>query len=290
MTGRVRYLLILFTLVLAGCSGGLAQNTRQALSVVVPHDVDFAELRYYALRARSAYDEPDKIRATYDDVTRVRTVPAVDVRYFIETDEAARVQTLSVRGTAENENVWQDIAITLEYDSILGVWLHRGFREDALAVWTDAKPHLQKDYELRVTGHSLGAAIALLIGGYANKEDYNIVRVVNFGQPKVTSSDLLPENLSVLTRVVDDNDVVPMLPPPGFVPKYRHEGSEVILRPGAQYVFLDAHNADRVSIAEFWREFAAFSVEEHKMDRYIANIDYKLENGFRQVPYFGFGG
>ncbi len=285
----MRYLFLLVAVVLSGCAGDLSKNTRQALSVVVPHDVDFEELKFYALRARSAYDEPQKIRADYEDVTRVKTVTSVDVRYFIETDDAARSQTISVRGTAENENVWQDIAITLEYDSVLGAWLHRGFREDALAVWLDAKPHLRQDYELRVTGHSLGAAIALLIGGYSNKEGYNVVRVVNFGQPKVTATDLLPENLSILTRVIDDNDVVPMLPPPGFVPKYRHEGSEVILRPGEQYVYLDAHDADRVSIAEFWREFQAFSVEEHKMDRYIENLDYKLENGTRQVPYFSLG-
>lgn len=283
----MRYLFLLLIWALAGCSGGLTQNTKQALSVVVPHDVDFAELKYYALRSQSAYDEPQKIRADYSNVTRVKTVPSVDVRYFIETDDTAGVQTISVRGTAENENVWQDVAITLEFDSILGAWLHRGFQEDAQAVWADAKPHLRKDYELRVTGHSLGAAIALLIGGYSNREGYNVVRVVNFGQPKVTATDLLPENLSILTRVIDDNDVVPMLPPPGFVPKYRHEGSEVILRPDSRYVYLDAHDADRVSIAEFWREFSTFSVEEHHMDHYIANIDHKLENGARQVPYFG---
>lgn len=286
----MRFICLSLVLFLTACSGGLTQNARQALTVVVPHDVDFEELKYYALRAQSAYDEPATIRADYDDVTRVATVPSVDVRYFIETDDAARVQTISVRGTAENENVWQDIAISLVYDSVLGAWLHRGFREDAQAVWLDAKPHLRKDYELRVTGHSLGAAIALLIGGYSNKEGYNIVRVVNFGQPKVTATDLLPENLSILTRVVDDNDVVPMLPPPGFLPKYRHEGSEVILQPDTRYVYLDAHDADRVSIAEFWREFSTFSVKEHHMDHYIANLDYKLENGARQVPYFGPGG
>lgn len=285
----MRFLCLSIAMVLTACSGGLTQSARQALTVVVPHEVDFSELKYYALRAQSAYDEPAQIRKDYDGITHVNTVASVDVRYFIETDAQTGEQLLSVRGTAENENVWQDVAVALVYDSVVESYLHRGFREDAIAVWEDAKPHLRKDAELRITGHSLGAAIALIVGGYASREGYSVTRIVNFGQPKVTATDLLPKNLAIVTRVVNNYDVVPMLPPPGFVPQYRHEGPEVILRPGQQYVYLDAHNADRVSIADFWREFSTFTVKEHYMENYISNLDYKIENGARQVPYLVLG-
>lgn len=280
-----RLFLILSIAVLAGCAGGLSQTTRQVLSVVAPHDVDFEELKFYAERAESAYGTPAQIRKDYPKATRVNTVQPNDVRYFIETDHTAKTQTISVRGTADKPNIWEDIEVALVNDSILGIGLHRGFQNDAMAIWKDAKPHLRKDYEIRTTGHSLGAAVAFIIGGYVRAEGYNLTRMVNFGQPKVTDAKLNPEIFKITTRVIDDRDVVPMLPPPGFVHPYRHAGAEVILRPGEDFVYLDAHDADRITVASFWEEFTKFSVKEHYMKNYIANIDYKLENGARQVPY-----
>jgi hypothetical protein len=271
--------------VLSGCAGGLTQSARQALSVVVPHDVDFEELHYYALRSESAYDSHAEIRQTYPDVTRVTTLSEVDVRYFIETDDAARTHTISIRGTAEKPNIWQDIETSLINDSILGHGIHKGFQKDARAVWGDAQRYLRDDYSIRVTGHSLGAAVALLVGAYAHTDGRNVVRVVNFGQPKVTDDRVTSEFLERVTRVIDDKDVVPMVPPPGIVHQYRHVGPEVVLRPGVDFVYLDAHDVDRVTVDDFWRDFSNFSVEEHYMKNYLANIDYKLENGARQVPY-----
>lgn len=281
----LKALVVISLLVLAGCAGGLSQSTRQALSIVVPHKVDFEELRYYGLRSKSAYDTPAQIKSDYPDVTRVRTIPSVDVRYFIETDHSQKTQTIAVRGTAEKPNIWEDIEVKLVNDAILGLKLHGGFERDSLALWNDIKPHLITDYDIRITGHSLGAAIAFILGGYANAEGYTVKRIVNFGQPKISDSALPPAVYDVTTRVIDDRDVVPMLPPPGFVPKYRHVGEEIVLRPGDDYVYLDSHDADRVSISDFWREFSHFSVKEHYMDNYLANIEAKIEDGAKQVPY-----
>lgn len=271
--------------VFSGCAGGLSQSARQALSVVVRHDVDFEELHYYALRSKSAYDEPSEIRETYPDVTRVTTLTEVNVRYFIETDEAARTQTVSVRGTASKPNVWQDIETSLINDVLLGHQIHGGFQGDAQAVWTDAKPHLRDGYSVRVTGHSLGAAVALIVGAYAHAEGFEVTRIVNFGQPKVTTEHVSAKLLDITTRVIHDRDVVPMIPPPGIVHPYRHIGPEVILRPGSDFIYLDAHDVDRVSVDDFWRDFKHFSVEEHFMKNYLANLDYKLDNGAKQIPY-----
>lgn len=281
----VRAALVMSLLVLTGCAGGLSQSYKQALSVVKPHDVDFSELEYYALRSKSAYDEPADIRKSYPNVTRVTTIPAVNVRYFIETNKSAGTQTLSVRGTHNKPNRWQDIEFALVKDSFLGLSLHRGFRDDSQAVFRDVKPYLSKDMKIRVTGHSLGAAIAMIVAGYLEADGYNVTRLVNFGQPKVTSDE--PEDIlnDRITRVIDNRDVVPMLPPPGAPPSYHHLGPEVILRPGKDYVFLDAHDSDRLSIADFWREVSNASVKDHEMDHYLANIQGKIKDGARQVPY-----
>ena len=279
------WLLLVSLTFAASCAGGLSQSARQALTVVVPHDVDFEELHYYALRSDSAYDEPSEIRKTYPDVTRVKTLSDVNVRYFIETDDSARTQTISVRGTASKPNIWQDLEVTLVNDSVLGHAIHGGFQRDAQSVWGDAQSYLRKDYSIRVTGHSLGAAVALLVGAYANAEGYTVTRIVNFGQPKVTTDDVESLLLETVTRVIDDKDVVPMVPPPGIAHPYRHVGPEVILRPGSKYVYLDEHDVDRVTVDDFWRDFANFSLEEHSMINYLANIEFKLQNGARQIPY-----
>jgi len=286
----VRAALMLSLLVLAGCAGGLSQSYKQALSVIVPHEVDFDELKYYALRSDSAYDEPSEIRKTYPNVTRVTTVQSIDVQYFIETNKAAGTQTLSIRGTAEKPNMWQDVEAAAVNDTFLDMRVHRGFRNDSVAVFQDVKPYLRKDMDIRVTGHSLGAAIALLVAAYLDKEGYTVTRMVNFGQPKVTADEPSKQLSDRVTRIVDDRDVVPMLPPPGFAqPPYRHVGEEIILRPGKNYVFLDDHDSDRVSIEGFVREFTNFSVKEHHMDNYIANIQGKIDNGSNQVPYLLLG-
>lgn len=271
--------------ILSGCAGGLAQSFEQSLSIVVPKQVDFAELEYYAVRSKSAYDPISKIRNEYPLVTRAAIVQSVDVLYFIETDTANRKQTLSIRGTAEKANVWDDLEAALIPDSILGVPLHHGFQKDALAIYEDAIPHLRKDFPLRITGHSLGGAVAMILGAYFDSQGYRVERVVTFGQPKF-ATEQPPEGIfSVTTRVVNDLDVVPMVPPHTVARQYQHFSSEVILRDGPDYVFLNEHDADRLSVGEFWRNISHLSTKDHHIGGYLANIQGKRKNGSRQVPY-----
>lgn len=279
-------ILALFMLVLSGCAGDLPQSFKQSLSVIVPTKVDFAELEYYAKRSSSAYDAVADIRKTYPMVTRAVTVQSVDVRYFIETDLTNRKQTLSIRGTAEKPNVWEDIETALLQDSVLGIPLHRGFKNDAAAIYDDAVPYLRKDLPLRITGHSLGGAVAVIVAAYLEKGGYTVERVVTFGQPKITTKQPpTPQLISVLTRVVNELDVVPMIPPYTSARKYQHFSSEVILREGSDYVYLDEHDADRISVGDFWRNITDFSFKNHHMDGYLANIEGKVARGSRQVPY-----
>ena len=68
---------------------------------------------------------------------------------------------------------------------------------------------------------------------------------------------------------------------------YEHVGPEVILRGGSEYVYLDTHDADRLSVGEFWRNITHFSMDDHHMGSYLSNIEEKVRDGVRQVPYFG---
>ncbi len=78
-----------------------------------------------------------------------------------------------------------------------------------------------------------------------------------------------------------------MVPPAGLAVRYGHVGPEVLLRDGQDYVFLDSHVSDRLSVGEFWRHFGRVQVKEHFMTVYLDNIRGKIENGSRQVPYKG---
>lgn len=282
----VSLLLVVF---LTGCAG-LPQTLRQSLVVVVPHQVDFVELEYYAQRSRAAYTSASEIRRQFPRTTRVTTVKSVDVLYFLETDRQQNTQTLTIRGTVNKPNVWQDAEIELVKDNRLGINLHKGFRDDAVKIYADVKPYLKKNYSIRVTGHSLGAAIAAINAGYLHKDGFKVDRLVTFGGPKVTDKEgkkAVPSSI-IPTRVVHDDDVVSMLPPSGFLfGSYQHFGPEVILRDGRKYVYLPDHDANRLSIGEFWRNITDFSTKDHHMSAYLSNIEEKVENGARQVPYFG---
>lgn len=274
-------------LMLSGCASDLPQSVKQSLSVIAPTKIDFVELEYYAKRSSSAYDPISDIRKAYPLVTRAVTVEPIDVRYFIEMDLANRNQTLSIRGTAQRPNMWEDFETALLTDGILNIPLHRGFKDAATAIYGDATPFLRKDLPLRVTGHSLGGAVAVIFAAYLETEGYTVERVVTFGQPKITTEQPhVLQPISVLTRVVNELDVVPMVPPYTVANKYQHFSSEVILRAGPDFVYLEEHDADRISVGDFWRNITDFSTKDHHMDGYLANIQGKNANGSRQVPYF----
>jgi pimeloyl-ACP methyl ester carboxylesterase len=281
----VNAVMLLLVLTVSGCAGGLSQSFKQSLSVISPKKIDFVELEYYAKRSKSAYDPIPEIRKAFPLVTRAATIQSVDVLYFVEKDPSNRTQTISVRGTAAKPNVWEDLEIALIPDSILGIPVHRGFQADAAAIYEDVVPYIRKDWPIRLTGHSLGGAVAALLAAYFEKQGYTVDRVVTFGQPKVTTTLPPRFDLPETLRVVNDRDVVPMVPPYTRVRPYEHFAPEVILREGPQYVYLDAHDSDRLSIGEFWRNLTDFSAKDHHMDGYLSNIQGKVVNGSRQVPY-----
>lgn len=279
---------VFLMLLVAGC-GSIPQNVRQSLVTVVPHDVDFKELEYYARRSKAAYDTPAEIRRQFPDTNRVKTVRPVDVQYFLETDPSRKTQTIAVRGTSNRANRLEDLDIDKVPDSVLGIDLHEGFRADALALQADVTPHLKRDYRVRVTGHSLGGAVAAITAHLLFADGYNVTRLVTFGGPKVTDASgkqAIEDRLDV-TRVVNEPDIVPTVPPQTLlIDGYQHFGPEVILRPGRKYVWLPEHDANRLSVRDFWRNLAFLSVKDHPMDVYLPNIQGKVTRGAVQVPYF----
>jgi triacylglycerol lipase len=101
--------------------------------------------------------------------------------------------------------------------------IHQGFEDAADAVWMDvgtAIDRCMKDGRtLVIAGHSLGAAIALVIADRARREkELQHAEVYVFGSPRVGRDDFVSRYNdrfgSTTYRLVHGKDIVPTVPPP----------------------------------------------------------------------------
>ena len=174
-------------------------------------------------------------------------------------------------------------------DRKFNIPVHAGFDLAARAIYNDVKPYLKPGYKIYLTGHSLGGAVAAVLAIYLIEDGEPVERVGTFGQPRFTTGDGVKRlGFLPLTRIVDENDIVPLVPP-GFVsdPRYgpyEHVGAEVILLAGPDFVFLPFHDANRIAIGEFWRMVSYADLQDHQMKKYLGRIADKTA-GANEVPY-----
>ncbi|MEM1143615.1 MAG: lipase family protein [Pseudomonadota bacterium] len=251
--------------------------------------VKFDDLLWFVDRAKAAYDTPAEIRERFPNTTRVAQPDGTEVQYFLECDELKRRHVVAVRGTANLTNVFEDLEYLRVDDERLGIAVHRGFHDDALAIYTDLKPHLRKDYEIVLTGHSLGAAVSTLLMLYLDQDGFSVARSVNFGQPKLTNSDGAKRfSRMPLLRVVDHQDVVPTLPTATLLDSigglYAHFGDQITLLDGPRYAFIESEQAWSASKLSFWKELGDESLSDHAVSRYEERIRAK-RSGSERVPF-----
>jgi hypothetical protein len=239
-----------------------------------------AEVLDYARRASAAYADEAGIRAVIGPgpTLAVADLPGVDVRAFVEVDEAKRVQWVAVRGTANLKNAWEDAEYAKVEAPDLGIPVHEGFVDDAQAVWSFARPRLRAGLETRLTGHSLGGAVALLLAMRLQTEGLPLGRVVTFGQPKVTNEAGVARFRDLpLLRVVNHDDPVPLLPwetvgaARGGL--YRHLGQELRLTDRGTFELFPEHQAERYLLSSFLGRLGRENPVEHEIARYLARIE-----------------
>jgi hypothetical protein len=242
--------------------------------------VNLAEVLEYARRAGAAYGDDAAIRAAAapGSVLAISNLPGVDVRAFVEVDEAKGVQWVAVRGTANLKNVTEDAAYAKVDASDLGVPVHKGFVEDARAVWSFANPLLRRGMETRLTGHSLGGALALLLAMRLSVDSQPLGRVITFGQPKVTTEAGVVRFRDLpLLRVVNHDDPVPDLPweTPGAARGglYRHLGQELRLGDRGTFDLLPEHRAEAYLATSFLARLGRENPVEHEIARYLGKIE-----------------
>jgi predicted lipase len=253
------------------------------------HKVDFVQVQWYAKRASVAYSTPENIQKTFPNVTRVATVTGTQVQYFVENLDKKAAQIVSIRGTANIKNAVEDAEYLQSKNKKLGVFVHKGFDKDTYLLYQDLLPHLDKSKEIILTGHSLGAAISTLLMMYLHEDGFSLGLSINFGQPKVTNKIGAVKYAGLpLLRVIDENDVVPLLPPTSVADSahgtYQHIGEEVILLEGQYYVFQDQHLQRDTGSNSFWGNVLDVSLDAHFIKHYRHNID-KKNSGSEQIPF-----
>jgi len=135
-----------------------------------------------------------------------------------EVIQDSGISIIVIRGTANEANVLSDIDVRLVEDVRTGIYLHKGFRDAAISVMQIIDNEHTIEHTVHVTGHSLGGAVAQIIGMWLHKRGKN-VQIYSYGSPKV-SNQVLSGGQPTHWRVVRSSDPIPFTPPW----PYRHTG------------------------------------------------------------------
>ena len=227
------------------------RNTAQAFDLVNASWLADAALLAYA---ELDFAGPRFQEAGLNNVRFVHGVESHTQGYVAANDDFAIV---TFRGT-EVIN-WKDVrtdvkVIPVQWDD--GGKVHKGAKDALDEVWhkDGLGQHLnalKREKPARTfwfTGHSLGAAVATL----ATRRFGSGSALYTFGSPRPGNRDFAQGMSAGVFRFVNHNDVVPRLPPPGLMLKYRHVGT-------LKYITHDGRLRNRCTLRGqlrwFWREY-----------------------------------
>lgn len=153
---------------------------------------------------------------------------------YLPSDESIYV---AFRGSSSPENWVTNLdAVAVDYQEYpeWGCKVHRGFQDAAMAVRNEIVAEVIRlndcmpEYAIKVTGHSLGGALAHHTGLYLINEGFD-VSMYNFGQPRVGDDVFATHANEIFPRVfrqVHYKDLVPHVPLPSM-DNMTHTATEV---------------------------------------------------------------
>lgn len=261
---------------------------------------------------------------TYEDKSYVREIcqrwGIVDdnnLRYFnsrVQDTQAFMLKTdhfivLAFRGSQELKD-WQTNFSTRLKKFNLGTTMeplqeditpprgqvHRGFQTAWESVEGNVIRQLRKwngdqspSLPLFITGHSLGGALATVAAASLTKQHFSVQGLYTFGQPRVGDLIFAAEMRLMLDgkvfRFVNNNDIVPHIPPP-YLPwnpfrLYVHVGQRIYfdfrgnmyLHPNPIFRFIDF----LVGLLRDTFEPGFDTVNDHRMEYYVSNLKKALD-------------
>ena len=181
---------------------------------------------YFSAISMLAYRDPDKCKKYWDQLGYKSTFLDNDGAqcYLLEHDDHIVV---AFRGTEPKEI--SDIKADL---SVLKTWhrgagkVHRGFMIEVWKLADELATHVyQTEKQLYICGHSLGGAMATLYGTLCRPK--NAPMLYSYGSPRCGNIDYRNRFELQYTRIQNNNDVVPTIPP--ALMGFRHVGDSVYI-------------------------------------------------------------
>ncbi len=208
-----------------------------------------------------------------------------DTQGFLATDDQKAV--LAFRGTevARPRDVLADVLFRKRPDAF-GHRVHRGFKAALDQVWepdiVPALGDLAAGKRLWITGHSLGAALAVLAAARQLEAGGSVAGLYPLGQPRVGNGPFVRELNSRMEngvfRIVNYIDIVPRVPPLSF--GFRHLKDRVYIgRAGAVGVGASVWKVISEGVGARLRHplTQVLGIDEHNTGRYIAGLKAALE-------------
>ena len=176
------------------------------------HDLGSGDKSNLPVSLTSLIEHAEYCKAIYDSGGDQKDEVAFEVK------QNNGISIIVIRGTANEANVLSDIDVRLVNDTRTGIKLHKGFRDVAVNIMQIIDTTKTLEHTVHVTGHSLGGAVAQIIGMWLHKRGKN-VQVFSYGSPKV-SSEVLSGGQPTHWRVVRLSDPIPFTP----IWPYAHTG------------------------------------------------------------------
>jgi hypothetical protein len=187
-----------------------------------PPAVDNAGIALAAKLSYLAYQPDEQIKALGTvEIGEVGIDPGgqfphlFGTKYFVWHDTAGSRWYVVVRGTANFENIIEDINYPKIFDPELGIWVHGGYDGIARKILARlGELNIPRGEQIWVTGHSLGGGVALLVYLHLHHDGRTLGPLYTFGQPRTVARDAWDRYRCLpIVRVVNYGDFVPLVPP-----------------------------------------------------------------------------
>lgn len=253
--------ILLTALFQTGCPGNKSQQILCILTKDSTPVFNFRDLVESAKLARDAYRDSAANFATYGGKFRVEMfpLPKSSGQVLLLKDTAAGRQIISIRGTETKlfKSVLTDAEYTKQLNPKLGIYVHTGFDKAMRELYDSLSLKLDTAYSTRITGHSLGGALAVLLTYYLTLDGYRLEPTVTFGQPKVTNREGAEKFRNVrLLRVINGKDPVAYVPPISFITArnspYQHAGGALVLQDAPPYEYVCSEASNLSFASDFW--------------------------------------
>ena len=190
-----KFIIVMVALVLSGCAKNVADKN---------NDLGSGDKSNLPISLDSLIEHAEYCKAIYDSGGSQKD----EVHFEVKQDSGITI--IVIRGTANTENVQSDIDVRLVMDARTGIYLHKGFKDASTTIMQILDESYTVEHTVHITGHSLGGAIAQIIGMWLHKRGHN-VQIFSYGSPKVSNQVL--DSQPTHWRVVRRSDHIPFTPP-----------------------------------------------------------------------------